>query len=434
MSINWEKYNSILGFELNEKIGGNPKEFFKNYKLNDTLTNENKKKIELLMSISKDIGNSKYEKGLKSMGSSKEAIKFFTRRIGFESVEHFEAMYLDKNYNVVKAERISTGLISQSLVDIRKMLKSCFEDRSIKYIVTAHNHPSGVTEASREDMQIQERIRELMPDVGVRYLDNVIVSYNGGKSIFTQKPYYREGHTNDIKIKETFINKEDAEKMVNRGDIENLSLEEKISVLTDLTPTKLKGIFVKKDITDIKLTKVAEQVLNTVKSFFDDIEKLYDVPHNATKVTSQDAVAKKFYYEEIPNNKVAVASLSTKCEILNITQIEENMMLAQNILEVAIKNAAYGVILVTKDSEKNYSDQHKEHDKVEKTLNRAGVKLFDYINFKDKSSCFSTVSGNDFTVTETKSTGVNEVQQDISKNNGIANSIGLKMRGLDFGM
>lgn len=434
MSSSWERYNELLGFNLEEKMGSNPKEFLKTYKFDNTLSSEEKGKLELLISISKDMGNSQYEKGIKGMGSSKEAVNFFTRRIGFESVEHFEAMYLDKKYHLVKAERVSTGLISQSLVDVRKMLKSCLEDKSIKYVVTAHNHPSGNPTPSQEDLAMQQRLREVFPEVGVRYLDNVIVGYNGGKSIFDSEPYYRQEPTEEIKLEETFLSKGDAEKMVQRGGIENLALEEKISVLTQLTPFKLQGIFIEKDISDIKLTKDAKEVLSTIKSFHEDIERLYATPYNPTSITNHKAVGQAFYNIDIPGNKIAVASLSTKCQIVNITQFEQNMMLTRNILDAAIKNGAYGIVLVSKDPDLDSASQCSKREDIERVLKKAGIQVLDYINYESRTRCFSAAATEEFTVQESKGPLVNQMQQNKGINNNVEKSIIPKGRILDLEM
>jgi hypothetical protein len=46
-------------------------------------------------------------------------------------------------------------------------------------IIISHNHPSGTLEASRADIQVTDRLKEVAKLVGIELLDHVIISKNG---------------------------------------------------------------------------------------------------------------------------------------------------------------------------------------------------------------------------------------------------------------
>jgi DNA repair protein RadC len=46
-------------------------------------------------------------------------------------------------------------------------------------IIISHNHPSATLEASRADIQITQRLKEVAKLVGIELLDHVIISKNG---------------------------------------------------------------------------------------------------------------------------------------------------------------------------------------------------------------------------------------------------------------
>ncbi len=46
-------------------------------------------------------------------------------------------------------------------------------------IIIAHNHPSGTLEASRADIQIMQRLKEVAKLVGIDLLDHVILASTG---------------------------------------------------------------------------------------------------------------------------------------------------------------------------------------------------------------------------------------------------------------
>ena len=92
--------------------------------------------------------------------------------------EHFMLITLDGASKVIEKRVIFVGTLNQSLVHPREVFKPAIEDGAAGIII-AHNHPSGTLEASRADIQITQRLKEVAKLVGIELLDHVIISKNG---------------------------------------------------------------------------------------------------------------------------------------------------------------------------------------------------------------------------------------------------------------
>lgn len=91
-----------------------------------------------------------------------------------ESKEHFIALHLDTKNRINCIDQISVGSLSSSIVHPREVFKSCLLS-SCAALVFVHNHPSGESEPSREDIKITERLKQGAELLGIRLLDHVII-------------------------------------------------------------------------------------------------------------------------------------------------------------------------------------------------------------------------------------------------------------------
>ena len=95
-----------------------------------------------------------------------------------EEREHFLLVTLDGASKVINTREIHIGTLNQSLVHPREVFRPAIEDNAAG-VVIAHNHPSGTLEASRADIQITQRLKEVAKLVGIELLDHVILSREG---------------------------------------------------------------------------------------------------------------------------------------------------------------------------------------------------------------------------------------------------------------
>lgn len=88
--------------------------------------------------------------------------------------EHFVIFFLDTRNQEIKREIISIGSLNANLVHPREVFEPAVR-YSAAQIIVAHNHPSGNTEPSEEDLVITKRLVEAGKILGIEIVDHIIV-------------------------------------------------------------------------------------------------------------------------------------------------------------------------------------------------------------------------------------------------------------------
>jgi len=107
-------------------------------------------------------------------------------RLKGKKKEYFLALLLDTRSQLIRVAEISVGSLDSSIVHPREVFKEAIS-ASAASVVFAHNHPSGDTEASEDDIQLTKRLAEAGEIVGIDVLDHIII---GDKKYLSMK---REG-------------------------------------------------------------------------------------------------------------------------------------------------------------------------------------------------------------------------------------------------
>ena len=89
--------------------------------------------------------------------------------------EHFVIFFLDTRNQEIKREIISIGSLNANLVHPREVFEPAVR-YSAAQIIVAHNHPSGNTEPSQEDLVITKRLVEAGKILGIEVVDHIIVA------------------------------------------------------------------------------------------------------------------------------------------------------------------------------------------------------------------------------------------------------------------
>ncbi len=89
--------------------------------------------------------------------------------------EQFRGLYLNSHYQLIHDEVISIGTLDSSLISPREVFKPALE-YSAAAIIIAHNHPSGVLEASEADIEATKKLVEAGEIIGIDVLDHLIIS------------------------------------------------------------------------------------------------------------------------------------------------------------------------------------------------------------------------------------------------------------------
>jgi len=88
--------------------------------------------------------------------------------------EHFYVLLLNNQNNVIKKELISKGILDSAILHPREVFRPAIKHSAAR-IILVHNHPSGNSQPSSEDLDITQRLTAVGGDLGIRVLDHVIV-------------------------------------------------------------------------------------------------------------------------------------------------------------------------------------------------------------------------------------------------------------------
>lgn len=104
------------------------------------------------------------------------------REIRNKKKEYCVIFYLNIRKQIISKEIISIGCLNSSIVHPREIFESAIKNNAAEIII-CHNHPSGNTKPSREDIDITKRLIEAGNIIGIDVLDHIIVAENNWTSI-----------------------------------------------------------------------------------------------------------------------------------------------------------------------------------------------------------------------------------------------------------
>ena len=100
----------------------------------------------------------------------------------YENQEHMVLVTLNSSNVVINIHELTTGLVNQTLVHPREAFIHAIEDRAVS-VIFVHNHPSGNSEPSKEDLGITRVLCSAGKIVQIPVIDHLIVSKSGLTSI-----------------------------------------------------------------------------------------------------------------------------------------------------------------------------------------------------------------------------------------------------------
>lgn len=97
-----------------------------------------------------------------------------------QRLDHEEVwvLLLNQDMRPTRKERINIGTLSQSLVDVRRIVKTAL-DNATSSIILFHNHPSSNPIPSEEDIKRTEEIRDSLKLFSIDLTDHIIIGGNG---------------------------------------------------------------------------------------------------------------------------------------------------------------------------------------------------------------------------------------------------------------
>lgn len=100
--------------------------------------------------------------------------------------EEFIVVSLDTKNQPVSVNMCGKGSIDSCIVHPREVFKAAILANATS-IMIGHNHPSGITQPSTEDIKITERLQKAGEILGIKVLDHIIIGHNGNYESFKKK-------------------------------------------------------------------------------------------------------------------------------------------------------------------------------------------------------------------------------------------------------
>lgn len=92
--------------------------------------------------------------------------------------ERFITIALDSAHRILGVEEVSVGSLNASIVHPREVFKGLILANAYGFIC-AHNHPSGDTAPSDEDLSITRRLKGVGDLLGIPLIDHIILGGSG---------------------------------------------------------------------------------------------------------------------------------------------------------------------------------------------------------------------------------------------------------------
>ena len=136
-----------------------------------------------------EIGNRTFDKARNQkraqIRTPDDAICLLEQQMRVLSREELHIILLDIRNRVIRMTRLSEGGLSSAVVQPRDLFREAVKANAAGMIL-AHNHPSGDSAPSRDDIETTIKLREIGEMMGVRIMDHIVLSMSGAVSMKQQ--------------------------------------------------------------------------------------------------------------------------------------------------------------------------------------------------------------------------------------------------------
>ena len=122
----------------------------------------------------------------RTVSSPEDAFQILRDYLKGADREHFVGLFLDSANHLIGISTISVGILNSSLVHPREVFKLAYMMNAASVIVS-HNHPSGNSEPSREDISMTKQLVEAGRILGIPLNDHLIITEQSGYVSFAER-------------------------------------------------------------------------------------------------------------------------------------------------------------------------------------------------------------------------------------------------------
>ena len=127
----------------------------------------------------------------KKIHNAADLVKYYGTCMRDLKKEKFKAILLDVKNKIIRDIDISVGSLTESIVHPREVLKEIIKE-SAASVIFLHNHPSGESNPSKNDLDVTERLASACELVGVKVLDHIILGEDNYFSFAQEGLLYKE--------------------------------------------------------------------------------------------------------------------------------------------------------------------------------------------------------------------------------------------------
>src|ERR1700755_2500565 len=107
-------------------------------------------------------------------------------RISHERTEQFRVLFLDGRNKLIADEVQGVGTVNHAPAYPREVVRRCLELHA-SAVILAHNHPSGETTPSRDDVAVTTAIVRAAAVMGIAVHDHIIIGHGAWLSFRAEK-------------------------------------------------------------------------------------------------------------------------------------------------------------------------------------------------------------------------------------------------------
>jgi DNA repair protein RadC len=113
----------------------------------------------------------------RTVRNSKDAYEYLKYMRNLKQ-ENMVGIFLNARFEVLKKKTISIGSVDRTVVIPRDVIIPALEVNASS-VILAHNHPSGVSKPSREDILLTRKIKGSLELVGIDLLEHIVIADDG---------------------------------------------------------------------------------------------------------------------------------------------------------------------------------------------------------------------------------------------------------------
>ena len=107
---------------------------------------------------------------------------YFMLKLANKPNEVVAVMYLNNQHGLIKFEEVFQGTIDSCIIYPREIARRVLKLGAVAIII-AHNHPSGVPDPSKADIEITNKLKEVLAMLDVKLLDHIVVCRDSAVSL-----------------------------------------------------------------------------------------------------------------------------------------------------------------------------------------------------------------------------------------------------------